>query len=104
MGEDGAATTVLGRIEATGRSPGPALAFLRPEDVSVVDRAEAITGRVVSCTFAGRRSLVTVKVEGVEVVASVDAEPEVGSEVGLLRRRDPVLLDVEEHNDTGGEP
>jgi putative spermidine/putrescine transport system ATP-binding protein len=102
--EDGAAETILGRIEAADRPPGPALAFIRPENVTVVERDEAITGRVISTTFAGSRSLVTVNVAGVEVVASADAEPEVGSEVGLRMRCDPLLLDVEEHNDTGGEP
>jgi putative spermidine/putrescine transport system ATP-binding protein len=98
--------TVRGRdlpLVDTTTAPGPVIALIRPEAVTLASDAAAesgpLTGTVIALTFLGATSRVTVDLGDTTIMAQLAtsdaAELSAGSRVTLTIRPDPVLVSAE---------
>ncbi|HUD80976.1 MAG TPA: ABC transporter ATP-binding protein [Streptosporangiaceae bacterium] len=102
----GTTVTVRGRdlpLVDTTTAPGPVIALIRPEAVTLASDAAAesgpLTGTVIALTFLGATSRVTVDLGDTTIMAQLAtsdaAELSAGSRVTLTIRPDPVLVSAE---------
>jgi putative spermidine/putrescine transport system ATP-binding protein len=99
----GSTVTVRGRdlpLVDVSTSPGPAMALIRPEAVTLASDSSGesgpLTGTVIAATFLGATSRVTVDLGDTTIMAQLStadaAELPAGSRVSLTIRPDPVLV------------
>jgi putative spermidine/putrescine transport system ATP-binding protein len=105
----GSTVTVRGQdlpLVDLGTPPGPVIALVRPEAVTLAPESSAgsgpLAGTVIAITFLGATSRVTVNLGDTTIMAQLptsDAtELGAGSHVALSIRPDPVLVSVAENN------
>jgi putative spermidine/putrescine transport system ATP-binding protein len=105
----GSTVTVRGQdlpLVDLGTPPGPVIALVRPEAVTLASESSAgsgpLAGTVIAITFLGATSRVTVNLGDTTIMAQLptsDAtELSAGSHVALSIRPDPVLVSVAENN------
>src|SRR5580704_14400473 len=91
--------------------PGPAIALIRPEAVTLASDSSGesgpLTGTVIASTFLGATSRVTVDLGDTTIMAQLTtadaAELPAGSRVSLTIRRDPVLVSADSASAAGAE-
>jgi putative spermidine/putrescine transport system ATP-binding protein len=102
----GSTVTVRGRdlpLVDGSTPPGPAMALIRPEAVTLASESSGesgpLTGTVIASTFLGATSRVTVDLGDVTIMAQLStadaAELPAGSRVSLTIRPDPVLVSAD---------
>jgi putative spermidine/putrescine transport system ATP-binding protein len=102
----GSSVTVRGRdlpLVEESTPPGPAIALVRPEAVTLASDSSAeagpLTGTVIASTFLGATSRVTVDLGDTTIMAQLStadaAQLPAGSRVSLAIRPDPVLVSAD---------